>query len=505
MRSLRQLGILSGLAAVSHEAPNPTSHKRAEAIKETYRDSWKVYYENAFPNDTLMPLNNTFLNDRNRWGVTAIDALTTAIVLEDEESVNQILDFVPTIDFTTTAEPGDISLFETNIRFFGGLLSAYDLLSEPRYAKLVRDGSHVGACLDQARSLADSLKFAFDTPTGIPDPVVRLNPDRRRSGATVNNVAEAGTLILEWTRLSDLTGDRQYADLARRAESYLISPKPASAEPWPGLTGTFVSIANGSFTSDGGGWGGYTDSFFEYLIKMYLYDPDDFSPYKDRWVAAAESTMEHLASHPRSRNDLTFLADYEGQVTISRSTHLASFAGGNFILGGILLDEQRYIDFGLAVAESYFETYRSTATGIGPEAFAWTSDETAHRDGDVDVDADAGFWATSPSYILRPETVESLYYSYRVTGDPKYQDMAWEAYRSIDAATGLRSGAHAGLQNVTVQDGGYVDKMESFWLAETLKYLFLTFDVDSEDLQVRGDGGNKWVYNTEAHPVKIRH
>ena len=45
-------------------------------------------------------------------------------MMKDRESVNQILEFIPTIDFTTTAEPDeDISLFETNIRYFGGLLS----------------------------------------------------------------------------------------------------------------------------------------------------------------------------------------------------------------------------------------------------------------------------------------------------------------------------------------------------------------------------------------------
>lgn len=169
--------------------------------------------------------------------------------------------------------------------------------------------------------MADTLKFAFDTPTGIPDGFIELNPERKLNGSTENNLAEVGTLILEWTRLSDLTGDPQYSELANRAESYLLSPKPASAEPWPGLTGTHLSISNGSFVNNNGGWGPYTDSFYEYLIKMYLYDPEEFSLYKDRWVAAAESTMEHLASVPTSRDELTFLANYEGQNIVPSSTH----------------------------------------------------------------------------------------------------------------------------------------------------------------------------------------
>lgn len=81
-------------------------------------------------------------------------------------------------------------------------------------------------------------------------------------------------------------------------------------EPFPGLLGSDLGIANGSFVDSSGGWGGGTDSYYEYLIKSYLYDPERFATYKDRWVAAAESSIKYLASHPTSRPDLTFLAYY---------------------------------------------------------------------------------------------------------------------------------------------------------------------------------------------------
>ncbi|KAG9256834.1 family 47 glycoside hydrolase [Emericellopsis atlantica] len=501
----------SSLAYPKREASAGPDAQKAQAIKETYQRSWKGYYDHAFPNDTLTPLTNSYVNDRNRWSVTAIDALSASIVLRDEESVNQILEFVPTIDFTTTAEPGDISLFETNIRYFGGLLSAYDLLSQEPWSDLVKNHTHIEACLKQAQSLADSLKFAFDTPSGIPDPIIQLNPEPKRKGSTQNNIAEAGTLVLEWTRLSDITGDPQYAELAQKAESYMLKPSPPETEPFPGLTGTFLSIEDGTFVNDDGGWGGYTDSFYEYLIKMYLYDPEEFGFYKDRWTAAADSTMEFLSSHPSTREDITFLSQYAGTDIIPTSSHLASFAGGNFILGGILLKEQKYIDFGLTLANSYYETYRGTATGIGPEGFRWVDNNLPTNSTnnpqppseDAEFYKKAGFWATSTAYILRPETLETLYYAYRATGDKKYQDMAWEAYENIVAAAETGA-AFSSLRDVTIVDGGYIDKMESFWLTETLKYLFLMFDEESE-LQVQKDGSKmRWVFNTEAHPVKIR-
>lgn len=430
-------------------------------------------------------------------------------MLGDAESVNQILEFVPTIDFTTTAEPGDISLFETNIRYFGGLLSGYDLLQQGEYRKLVKDEKLIDACLEQAKSLADSLKFAFDTPSGVPDPIIRLNPVKEKNGSETNNIAEAGTLVLEWTRLSDLTGDTEYAELSQKAESYLLTPNE-DGEPFPGLTGTHVSLEDGHFVNNNGGWGGYTDSFYEYLIKMYLYDPEEFEFYKERWVAAADSTMEHLVSHPTTREEITFLADYQGTKIVPTSSHLASFSGGNFILAGILLDEKKYVDFGVKLANSYYATYEATAVGIGPEGFRWIdSAQPINNDTNrppppeqADFYEEAGFWATSTAYILRPETVETLYYAYRVTGDKKFQDMAWQAFENIEAAA-KTGAAYSSLSDVTVEDGGYINKMESFWLTETLKYLYLMFAEES-DLQIKVDEPNKWVFNTEAHPVRVR-
>ena len=175
--------------------------------------------------------------------------------------------------------------------------------------------------LKQAKSLADSIKFAFDTPSGIPDPIIRLNPEPALNGSTQNNIAECGTLVLEWTRLSDLTGDPEYAELAQKAESYLLKPEPSSGEPFPGLVGTHVNLDDGTFTNGFGGWGGYTDSFYEYLIKMYLYDPEEFEFYKERWVAAADSSIEHLASSPTTREDLVFLADHRDTNIVPSSSH----------------------------------------------------------------------------------------------------------------------------------------------------------------------------------------
>lgn len=288
--------------------------------------------------------------NRNGWGASAIDAFSTALIMENTEVVSQILDYVPNIDFSVSFNDTEVSIFETTIRYLGGLLSgtsyanqtrrrdtsennetdrhapvAYDLLTGPLADKYNSNSTaRAAAVLAQAQTLGDTLKFAFDTPTGIPDNTVYLAPPRR-ANSTDNGVATIGTLVLEWTRLSDLTGNALYGELAQRGEAFLINPlNPQLGEPYPGLLGSDVSIANGSFLDSEGGWTGGTDSYYEYLIKMYLYDPDRFATYKDRWVEAVDSSIKYLASHPSSRPDLTFLSYYTGNAAMGKGVEYES-------------------------------------------------------------------------------------------------------------------------------------------------------------------------------------
>lgn len=123
------------------------------------------------------------------------------------------------------------------------------------------------ALLQQAANLANNLSYGFETPSGIPYNNLVFST-RSNDGSETNGLATAGTLVLEWTRLSDLTGNDTYASLTQQAESYLLKPQPASSEPWPGLVGTNINITDGQFVDAVGGWNGGTDSFYEYLIKV---------------------------------------------------------------------------------------------------------------------------------------------------------------------------------------------------------------------------------------------
>jgi len=516
---LLPLGALAGLAAA---APPYNGHHRSQylvsryyaqparaaAVKHAFDVSWDGYYRHAFPHDSLRPVTNGISDDRNGWGASAVDAFSTALVMGDWAVVRQLLDFIPTINFGNTTS--EVSLFETTIRYLGGLLSAYDIMTGPLRDEFAGHERQVEVVLEQAHFLAEQLKEAFNTPSGVPDNMLLFNPVRKK-GARTNGLAVTGTLVLEWTRLSDLTGNPLYGRLAQKAESYLLDPKPASGEPWPGLLGSHINITNGRFVSTGGSWGGGDDSFYEYLIKMYLYDPVRFGRYKDRWVAAAESTIKYLTSHPTTRPDLTYVAAWKDDKSLTyASGHLACFNGGNFILGGLTLDEPRFVRYGLDLVEGCYNTYASTATGIGPEGFRWQDNRAAanatnnpgppaqHRD----FYQASGFWISNGGYVLRPEVIESIYMAYRATGDPKYQDWVWSAFLAVNATTRAGSG-YSSIRDVNKPGGGgFTDFQESFWFAEVLKYSYLTFAEDAP-WQVQADHTNQFVFNTECHPIRL--
>jgi len=347
-------------------------------------------------------------------------------------------------------------------------------------ANLASNKTAVDDVLEQAKRLANNLAFAFDTPTGIPSNNLILNPPGT-DGSTTNGLATVGTLVLEWTHLSDITGNKTYGELSQKGESYLLTPKPATSEPFPGLVGMNIDINTGLFQDAFGGWVGGADSFYEYLMKMYVYDKNRFGGYKDRWIAAADSTIAHLASHPSSRPDLTFLTEYNGQTRIFESQHLACFDGGSFILGGLTLKEQKYIDFGLELVNGCHDTYESTLTGIGPEVFRWVEADTPITSTtNPPPSADqlafyekAGFYITGSNYVLRPEVIESFYYAYRATGDQIYRDWAWNAFVAINSTCRVGSG-FAELNDVNAPNGGgFNDFQDSFLFAEVMKYSYL--------------------------------
>lgn len=220
--------------------------------------------------DSIHPVTSTCDDDFGGLGATAIDALSTAIMFERSEVVTEILEFIAKVDFTKVTGGTSLQLFEVVIRHFGAMLSANDLLDGPfkhlKIEPLLRE-----TLLNQTIRLGDVLSCGFSTPTGIPrnwvDPALCTT-----DSGTSNTLAGIGTLVLEFGRLSDITGHRVYVEKARKAEQYLINPTSAEQMPFPGIYGSFVSVMNGQLMDSKGSWGSLADC--KYGIAKRLFPAD---------------------------------------------------------------------------------------------------------------------------------------------------------------------------------------------------------------------------------------
>ena len=236
---------------------SPAQTARKSEIVDAFQHAWDGYSKYCLGFDTLHPVSNTCENDISGWGSTAIDSLSTAIILGKEEIVLQILRFIATLDFNAVEGGARMQVFEITIRHFGGMISAWDLLNGP-FSDMAKDSNLRQALYDQMVTLGEALSCAFETPSGVPhnweDPALC-----KTDSGTRTSVAGAGTLVLEFARLSDISGNEKYANLARRAEGYLLEPKPAFAEPFPGLLGSHVSLDSGELLDSKGSWGAFAD------------------------------------------------------------------------------------------------------------------------------------------------------------------------------------------------------------------------------------------------------
>ncbi|KAI0484883.1 glycoside hydrolase [Xylariaceae sp. FL0804] len=486
---------------------------RAEAIVEAYVHGWNGYRKYAWGYDELEPLSLKGTNDYYGWGLSVVDGIDTAIIMNLTSIVQEQLEWIAGVDFSTTTY-GPVAIFDACIRYVGGLISAYDLLKSGQFPNPYGQNL-TDTLLKQAVVLADKLSYAFNTPSGIPASNVNFtNNQPVYSTYTVNNytynatnTAQAGSLLLEFSRLSDLTGNETYRYLVERAENVLVNPHPPPR--YPGLIGTEFDTDSGDMLSFDGGWHSGIDSCMEYMIKVWQYKPSTtVDTYKDFWLNAVKSTILHLALHPYGWPDLTFISelDVNGSITWSMDD-FSDFAGGNFLLGGQLLNNSMITQLGLATTDSAYVQYNRSLTGLGAIGWQWfnSEDKTQAITDDNDVAAHRnndkfGFWVPDgdENWDSRPEEIESLMYAYRITGDERWAEYTWQIFEAINA-TARTPQAFAEINNVEEPFGGSMgDELEAFFFAEVLKYLYVT-QASPDVLNL-----DQWVYNTESHPFLVQ-
>lgn len=456
-----------------------------DAVKEIFQESYAAYKKFAFGHDDLSPVSESFSDGRNGWGASIVDAMSTMKIMGLNDLFSEAVNFSHHIDFSQSQTSDTVSVFESTIRYVGGLLSAYEL-----------GGKKDAVLVAKAKQLADKLSkgWILQNQT-IPFGFIDFSDDE--PVISTSNIAEAGTLTLEWETLSKYTGNQTYAQLTEGAVRH-IANLPA---PLPGLAAQGIDPTTGGFVGGYVTWGGGSDSYFEYLIKHARLSNTDDPLFVETWSTAVDSSIQHLLRTSTVGNHV-YLADFDDSRTIRHvGSHLACFYGGNWLFGGKLLNNQTIVDIALQLVDACWNTYASTATGIGPETFAFISNDGNFTGGST-ISADQlsfyqqhGFYITGSDYIQRPEVLESNFYAWRATGDTKYLDRAASAIKSFNTFLPTTV-AFAGINDVNNKNSSKIDDMESFWFAEVLKYLYLTFD-DPNHISL-----DTYVFNTEAHPFE---
>ncbi|PBK72457.1 glycoside hydrolase family 47 protein [Armillaria solidipes] len=452
-----------------------------DAVKDIFQTSYTAYKTYAWGHDDLTPESKSYYDGRNGWGASIVDAMSTMYVMGLEDLLDEAVTYAGTIDFSSSKTSDHVSVFETTIRYLGGLLSVYELR-----------GCKDEVLLEKAVEVADKMAHAWVGDNDIP--YGHIDFSSNQPDIATSNIAEAGTLIIEWAALSKYTGNDTYRELADKAMRHIAN----LGAPLPGLAAQGIDPSSGEFVG-GYTWGGGSDSYFEYLLKYPRLANLNDTLYVDTWLTAVDSSIKYLLRRSTVGQHL-YTCDYDAASSEYENvgSHLACFHAGNWLYGGTLLGNDTIVNTALELLEGCWNTYASTATGIGPEAFAYITPggNTSSLSPDQQSFYDKhGFYITSSYYILRPEVLESNFYAWRITGDTKYLDRAASA---VDSFKNYLSAAVAydGIYDVDSTSSSKVDDMESFWFAEVLKYLYLTFD-DPTNISI-----DDYVFNTEAHPFK---
>ncbi|XP_042881099.1 ER degradation-enhancing alpha-mannosidase-like protein 1 isoform X1 [Penaeus japonicus] len=464
-----------------------SEHERRElanATRAMFYFGYENYMKHAYPKDELNPIycsgrgpdwenpSNININDiLGDYSLTLIDALDTLAILGDAVEFRRAVQLV--IENVTFDKNSTVQVFEANIRLLGALLSAHLLIldkSKP-FGDLEPEW-YDGELLEMASDLASRLLPAFDnSKTGLPHPRVNLRDGVPKGSRTDTCTAGAGTLLVEFGVLSRLIGDPVYEMSARRANKVLWNLRNANT----GLFGNVVDVDTGKWMGELSGVGAGLDSFYEYLLKAFILfgEEDDYSMFNETYTLVKQY-MRRGRPHCNSgfgEHPLYVNVDMKngGTQTTWIDSLQAAFAGVQVLAGDM--------EEAICTHALYYTIWKKY--GVLPERFNWQR-----------ISPDVMF------YPLRPEFVESTYLLYQATRNPFYLHVGRDILTSLNNLTRAECG-YATVHSVL--DMTLEDRMESFFLSETCKYLYLLFDIDNP-VNLKS---HQYMFTTEGHILPL--
>ncbi len=433
----------------SKQSSGSENHKEMDSLavdvaNETLR-TWQAYKKYAWGHDVLKPLSKSYSDWYSEpLYISPIDAYSTLHLMGFENEADRILNYVvDSLDFNKDIYA---KIFEVNIRILGGLLAMYDISGDERV-------------LAKAVDFADRMMPAFNTKTGIPTYWVNLsNGDVK--GDTVN-VAEAASYVFEMGILSYYTRDPKYYQAGKKATLAVYNRRSEI-----GLIGDIIDVQTGEWVSDASHICAGVDSYYEYLYKSYLMFGDP--QLKEIWDHSIVHINKYMADEYNNKLWYGRVNMDSGNQISSVVTLYDAFFPAILTLSG---DTERAIE----LQETWFWLWRQY--GLEPMAYDYKAN-----------------YPNYPVYDLNPEIIESAYYLLNTTGNEYYYNMNSRFWSDIKnyCRTDV---AFTSVGNVTTMT--QKDYMPTFFFAETLKYLYLTFS-NNDGVFIFDD----YIFNTEAHQFK---
>ena len=318
---------------------------RREAVVGAIARAFDGYAAHAWGYDELRPLSRGGKNTFCGAGATIVDSLSTLWLANLTDRFDRAAAWALERDYATTLR--DCNLFETNIRIVGGLLSAGALSGRSSF-------------FDQAARIARLMLPSFATASGVPCnsfPVAA-------PGCGSANLAEVGTLQMEFVYLTHVTGDAVFATAAERVIRSLALARNRSGCDLTGLYASGISVQDGSASGCSASVGGGNDSFYEYLVKLWLLTNKhaSFDQYKRMWDAHAVGALKHLVRCSDAGH--LFVTGSGGGRSLE---HLACYFPANLMLG----DAEQFENVAAGLTESCAAMYTATKSRLGADGVAW--------------------------------------------------------------------------------------------------------------------------------------
>uniref|UniRef100_A0A1Y1KXH0 alpha-1,2-Mannosidase n=1 Tax=Photinus pyralis TaxID=7054 RepID=A0A1Y1KXH0_PHOPY len=413
-RDVNENAIVTVPPAISNHYPqirggedeDEETRQRRDKIKEMMKHAWDNYVKYAWGKNELRPItkraHSASIFGTMPVGATILDGLDTLYIMGLQDEFKKGRDWVAN-ELNIDSLASDVSVFEVNIRFVGGLLSCYALTGDVLFR-------------DKAQEIADKLLPAFQTPTGIPNALVNFRTGSSKNygwasgGSSI--LSEFGTLHLEFAYLSDVTGNPIYRSKVDHIRQHI-----RSMEKPKGLYPNYLNPKTGKWGQHHISMGALGDSFYEYLLKAWMQSNKEDNEARQMFDDAMQAVMQHMLH--TSSSGLTYFAELKFDRPEHKMDHLGCFSGGLLALASKSLKNEmsdKYMDIADKITNTCHESYARSQTKLGPESFRFT--------GGVEARA---LKSSEKYYILRPEVIESYFYMYRLTKDQKYRDWGWQA------------------------------------------------------------------------------